>query len=393
MTKRELLAALAALMIAGTAQAQTPAGAPIRIALILPMTGPSQSTGKQIEAAVKLFMQQNGDMVAGRKIEIILRDDAGVADTTRRLAQEAVVRDHVAVLAGFGLTPLAMAVLPIATQAKVPMVVMAAATSVITAQSPFVVRTAQVVPQTAVGMADWALANGIKRVVTLVADYAPGGDAEVWFSKRFKEGGGTVVESLRSPLANPDFAPFLQRAIDAKPEALFSFVPSGQGAALAKQFVERGLDKSGIKLIGTGDVTDDDQLNGMGDAVLGMITAHPYSTAHPGAVNKAFVAAFEKANPGMRPNFMAVFGYDGMHAIYAALEKTKGDVDGAAVVAAMKGLTWESPRGPVLIDPETRDVVHNIYIRRVEKMDGQLYNVEFSTIPMMKDPAKAAAKP
>ncbi len=383
MTKSWIAMGLLAAMLAGAAQAQ-----PVKIALILPMTGPSQSTGKQIDAAVKLYMQQHGDSVAGHKIEIILRDDAGVADTTRRLAQEAVVRDKANILAGFGLTPLAMAVAPIATQTKVPMVVMAAATSIVTAQSPFIVRTAQVIPQVGVGMADWALQNGIKRVATLVTDYAPGVDAETWFARRFKEGGGTIVESLRSPLAAPDFAPFLQRAIDAKPEALFTFVPSGQGAALAKQFVERGLDKSGIRLIGTGDVTDDDQLNGMGDAVLGMITSGPYSAAHPSEPNKAFVAAFEKANPGMRPNFMAVFGYDGMNAIYQALEKTKGDTDGTALVAAMKGATWESPRGPVLIDPETRDIVHNIYIRKVEKRDGQLYNVEFSSIPMMKDPAK-----
>ncbi len=384
-----LAALLAGVLAAGTARAQ----APVKIALILPMTGPSQSTGKQIDAAVKLYMAQHGDTVAGHKIEIILRDDAGVADTTRRLAQEAVVRDHANILAGFGLTPLAMAVAPIANQAKVPMVVMAAATSIITAQSPFIVRTAQVVPQPAVGMAEWALQNGIKRVVTLVSDYAPGADAEKWFAERFKQGGGTIVESLRSPLANPDFAPFLQRAIDAKPEALFTFVPSGQGGALAKQFVERGLDKSGIRLIGTGDVTDDDQLNGMGDAVLGMVTAGPYSAAHPGETNKKFVADFEKANPGMRPNFMAVFGYDGMHLIYQALEKTKGNTDGTALVDAMKGATWESPRGPVLIDPETRDIVLNIYIRKVERQNGELYNIEFATLPMMKDPAKAAAKP
>ena len=383
-----MLGLLAALLTSTAAITSIAQAQPVKIALILPMTGPSASTGKQIDAAVKLYMAQHGSTVAGHPVEIVLRDDAGVADTTRRLAQEAVVRDHATILAGFGLTPLAMAVVPLATQARVPMVVMAAATSVITAQSPFVVRTAQVIPQVGAGMAEWALANGIKRVVTLVADYAPGGDAETWFSKRFKEGGGTIVESLRSPLANPDFAPFLQRAIDAKPEALFTFVPSGQGAALAKQFVERGLDKSGIRLIGTGDVTDDDQLNGMGDAVAGMITSGPYSAAHPGAVNAAFVAAFEKANPGMRPNFMAVFGYDGMQAIYGALEKTKGSLDGTALVDAMKGASWESPRGPVLIDAETRDIVHNIYIRKVEKRNGQLYNVEFATIPMMKDPAK-----
>jgi branched-chain amino acid transport system substrate-binding protein len=372
------------MLLAGATQAQEP----VKIGLILPMTGPSQSTGKQISAAVKLWMQQHGDSVAGRTVEVILRDDAGVADTTRRLAQELVVSDHVNVLAGFGLTPLAMATAPIATQAKVPMVVMAAATSIITTQSPYIVRTAQVTPQPAVGMADWALQNGIKSVVTLVTDYGPGYDVEKWFNDRFKQGGGQVLQSLRVPLANPDFAPFLQRAADAKPQALFAFVPSGQGAILAKQFTERGLDKSGIKFIATGDVTDDDQLNGMGDVVLGMVTAGPYSAAHPSDTNKQFVTAFEKANPGMRPNFMAVFGYDGMHLIYDALDKTKGNTDGTALVEAMKGMSWESPRGPMKIDPATRDVVHNIYIRKVERQNGELYNVEFATIPMMRDPAK-----
>jgi branched-chain amino acid transport system substrate-binding protein len=386
---RTALAALAAMLLTATAQAQ-PA---VKIGLILPMTGPFQSTGRQIDAAVKLYMQQHGDTVAGQKVEVILRDDAGVADTTRRLAQELVVRDKVAVLAGFGLTPLAMATAPIATQAKVPMIVMAAATSSIMQQSPYIVRTAQALPQPAVAIADWALQNGIKKVVSLVSDYGPGYDAEKWFGERFKQGGGVVIEALRVPLANPDFAPFLQRAADAKPDAVYAFVPSGAGSILAKQFVERGLDKAGMRLIGTGDVVDDDILNGMGDAVLGVVNAGPYSAAHPSDMNKSFVAAFKKANAGMRPNFMAVFGYDGMHAIYAALEKTKGSTDGTALVDAMKGLSWESPRGPITIDPETRDVVHNIYIRKVERVDGELYNVEFADFPMMKDPARAAAKP
>ncbi len=384
MIRRIFLAAMLAVPFVVPAQAQQS----VKIGLIVPMTGQSQSTGKQIDAAVKLYLQQHGDMVAGRKIEVILRDDAGVADTTKRLAQELIVRDKVSFLAGFGLTPLAMATAPLAAQAKVPMVVMAAATSIITAQNPFIVRTSQVLPQPAAAMAQWAVENGIKSAVTLVTDYGPGIDAETWFAKRMKDGGGEVLASLRMPLASPDFAPFLQRAADAKPQAMFVFVPSGQGAVLAKQFAERGLDKSGIRFIATGDVTDDDQLNGMGDVMVGVVNAGHYSAAHPSAVNTAFVAAFKAANPGMRPNFMAVAGYDGMHAIYQALAKTKGETDGAALVEAMKGLSWESPRGPMMIDPQTRDVVHNLYIRKVERVDGELYNVEFSTIPMMKDPAK-----
>ena len=382
-TRRSFLAAAAA-AIALPAHAADP----FRIGLVLPMTGQSQSTGKQIDAAVKLYMQQQGDTVAGHKIEVILRDDGGVADTTKRLAQELIVRDKVGALMGFGLTPLALAAAPLATQAKIPMLVVAAATSIIPERSPFIVRPAQVLPQTAVAMAQWAGGNGVKTAVTLVTDYAPGIDAETWFAKRLKEGGGEVLASLRVPLANPDFAPFLQRAADAKPQAMFAFVPSGQGAALARQFAERGLDKSGIRFIATGDVTDDDQLNGMGDVMLGVVTAGHYSASHPSDTNRKFVAAFKAANPGMRPNFMAVSGYDGTHLIYEALKKTGGSTDGTAMVEAMKGMQWESPRGPILIDPATRDVVHNIYIRKVERVDGELYNTEFATIPMMKDPAK-----
>jgi branched-chain amino acid transport system substrate-binding protein len=383
---RTILAGALVLLLPAVAAAQQS----VKIGLILPMTGPFQGTGRQIDAAVKLYMQQHGDTVAGDKVEIILRDDGGVPDTSKRLAQELVVRDHVNVLFGFGLTPIALAVAPIATQAKVPQIVISAATSAVTNASPFIVRTGQVIPQTATTMAKWALQNGIKKVVSVVSDYGPGIDGEKWFNDTFKAGGGTVVDTLRIPLANPDFAPFLQRVKDAAPDAMFVFVPAGQGSAFTKQYIERGMDKSGIKLIATGDVTDDDIINNMGDAVLGVVTAMPYSAAHPSEMNKQYVAAFKAANGGMRPNFMSVFGYDGMHAVYAALEKTKGSTDGAAMVEAMKGLQWESPRGPMMIDPETRDVVHNIYISKVERVGGELFNIEMATFPMVKDPAKAA---
>jgi branched-chain amino acid transport system substrate-binding protein len=361
-----------------------------KIGLILPMTGPSASTGKQIEAAARLFMAQNGDKVAGRKIELIVKDDGGVPDATKRVAQELVVNNKVGVLSGFGLTPLALATAPIATQSKTPMVVMAAATSTITEASPFIVRTSFTLPQCAVAMGDWAPKNGIKRVVTLVSDYGPGIDAERYFKERMQLNSAQVVESLRVPLRNPDFAPFLQKVRDLKPDALFVFVPSGAGAAVMKQFLERGMDKAGIKLIGTGDLTDDDQLNDMGDGALGVVTAHHYSAAHPSALNKKFVEAFKKANNGLRPNFMAVGGYDGMRVIYEALKNTKGGQGGGeALLAAMKGQIFESPRGQIYIDAQTRDVVHNIYLRKVEKKDGQLYNVEFDVIKDMKDPGKA----
>jgi branched-chain amino acid transport system substrate-binding protein len=361
-----------------------------KIGLILPMTGQSASTGKQIEAAARLFMAQNGDKVAGRKIELIVKDDGGVPDATKRMAQELVVNEKVGVLSGFGLTPLALATAPIATQSKTPMVVMAAATSTITEASPFIVRTSFTLPQCAVAMGDWAPKNGIKRVVTLVSDYGPGIDAERYFKERMQLNSAQVVESLRVPLRNPDFAPFLQKVRDLKPDALFVFVPSGAGAAVMKQFLERGMDKAGIKLIGTGDLTDDDQLNDMGEGALGVVTAHHYSAAHPSALNKKFVEAFKKANTGLRPNFMAVGGYDGMRVIYEALKNTKGGQGGGdALLAAMKGQIFESPRGQIFIDAQTRDVVHNIYLRKVEKKDGQLYNVEFDVIKDMKDPGKA----
>jgi branched-chain amino acid transport system substrate-binding protein len=388
MQKRSIIrAAIAAALLGASALALAQDNV-FKIGLILPMTGPFASTGKQIEAAAKLYMAQNGANVSGKKVELIVKDDTGTPDVTKRIAQELVVNDKVNVLAGFGLTPLALATAPIATQSKTPLVVMAAATSSITQASPFIVRTSFTLPQAAVGIADWAPKNGIKKVVTLVSDYGPGIDAEKYFKERLQFNGGQVVESLRVPLRNPDFAPFLQKVRDAKPDALFAFVPSGAGAALMKQFSERGLDKAGIRLIGTGDVTDDDILNSMGEAAVGVVTSHHYSAAHPSPVNKKFVEAFTKANGNLRPNFMAVGGYDGMRVIYEALKKTQGKGGGEALLDAMKGQIFESPRGPMFIDAQTRDVVHNIYIRKVEKKDGQLYNVEFDAIRDVKDPGK-----
>jgi branched-chain amino acid transport system substrate-binding protein len=388
---RKNIRALAATLIAG-AFVSGSALAQVKIGLILPMTGQQASTGKQISAATKLYMQQHGDTVAGKKIELILKDDAGVPDNTKRIAQELIVNDKVNFIAGFGITPSALAAAPLATQAKVPEIVMAAGTSIITERSPYIARTSFTLAQSSVVIADWAAKNGIKKVVTLVSDYAPGADAQNSFKDAFTKAGGQVLAELKIPLANPDFAPFLQRARDASPDAIFVFVPSGQGGTFAKQYAERGLDKAGIKLIGPGDVTDDDLLNGMGDAVLGAVTAHLYSASHPSAMNKEFVAAFRKANNNMRPNFMAVVGYDGMHLIYEALKKTNGSTDGDALIGAMKGMKWESPRGPISIDPETRDIVQNIYIRKVEKVGGELYNTEFATVEAVKDPVKAQKK-
>ena len=387
MKKRSFLslAALALTTLSGAAMAQAE---PFRIGLVLPMTGPFASTGRQIDAAVKLYMATNGTTVSGRKVEVILKDDAGLPDNTKRLAQELVVNDKVQVLAGFGITPSALSVGPLATQSKTPAVIMAAATSSIVSTSPFFVRTSYTLPQTAMTMADWAAKNKITKFVTLVSDYGPGIDAEKSFIDKVNATGGKVLAELRVPMRNPDFAPFLQKVRDVSPEALFVFVPSGPGAALMKQFTERGLDKAGIRLIGDGGITDDDLLNEMGDAAIGTVTSFHYSAAHDSAVNRKFVAGFNAANKGLRPNFMAVGGYDGMHAIYTALEKTKGKGDGQALVDAMKGLSFESPRGPITIDAQTRDIVQDVYIRKVEKRDGQLYNIEIDKVRAVKDPGK-----
>jgi len=384
-TRRQLIAATPALALLGSGLARAQADT-LKIGVILPMTGQQASTGRQIDAAIKLFMAQNGGKVAGKKLEVLIKDDAGIPDTTRRLAQELVVNDKVLVIAGFGLTPCALAAAPIATQSKTPLVVMAAGTSSITEASPFVTRTSVTLPQVAVGMAEWSNKNNIKKVMTLVADYGPGIDAEKFYADRVTLNGGTVLEKLRTPLRSPDFAPMLQKVRDTKPDALFVFLPSGQGATFMKQFAERGLDKSGIRLIGTGEITDDDQLADIGDVALGIVTAHHYSAAHPSAVNKKYVADF-MAMHKFRPNFMSVGGWDGMRLITKALEATKG-AGGEALINAMKGQVWESPRGPVYIDAQTREIVLDMYIRKVEKRDGQLWNVEFDSIKQLKDPGK-----
>jgi branched-chain amino acid transport system substrate-binding protein len=364
----------------------------VKVGLIIPLTGPFASTGRQVAAGADLYNQQRGKTVEGRTIELIVRDDGGAPDSAKRIAQELIVNEKVNVLAGFGLTPIAFAVAPRATEAKIPMVVMAAATSSVTERSPFIVRTSFAQAQPVVVIADFEAKQGIKKVVTIVSDFAPGYDSEKFFNERFAQAGGQVVASLRVPLQNPDFAPFLQRARDAAPDGLFVFVPAGQAGAFIRQFVERGLDKSGIKLFGAGDLTDDDLLNGMGDVVIGTETAYFYSASHSSESNKAFVEAFKKANSGMRPNFFGVSGYDGMYAIYHALKQTRGSTEGTAMIDAMKGMAWESPRGPVMIDPETRDIIQDIYIRRVEKRDGELWNTEFATFAQVKDPVKAAKK-
>ena len=364
---------------------------PVKIGLVLPMTGPFAAYGKQIEHGVKLYLATKGDTFGGRKVELILKDDSpGTAgDVSKRLAQELVVKDKVDILAGFGLTPSAFAVAPIATEAKKPMVVMNAATSAITTKSNYIVRTSHTLPQVTAPIASWAAKNKIKKVFTLVADYGPGHDAEGQFKKTFTAAGGEIVGEVRAPVKNPDFAPYLQKIKDTKPDAVFIFLPPGaETIAFMKGFKERGLAQAGIRLISTGDLPDEDILDAIGDSALGLITSFHYSEAHKSPENQAYVAAYYKAYPKDRPNFMSVGGYDGMHLIAAVLNKTGGSTDADKFVDAAKGIKWTSPRGPIVIDPETRDIVQNIYIRKTERVDGKLQNIEFDQVDAFKDPGK-----
>jgi len=378
------LAAGLLMLGAGAASAQEV----VKVGMSFSMTGAGfNAAGRQASAGARLYMQQHGNMVAGKKIELILRDDAGVADNARRLVQEMIVNDKVNVIAG-GITPTVLAYGPLVTQAKIATVVMISGASVTTTASPYFVRTSFILSQSSWIMGEWAAKNGAKRVVTLVNEWAPGTEAETAFKQRFTELGGQIIESIRIPLANPDFAPFLQRIRDLNPDTAFIYFPGTQAGIFAKQFAERGLAGSGIKIIGPGDLTDDDELNNMGDQMLGIVTAHDYSAAHDSALNKKYVEDFKKAN-NFRPNFVSVGGYDGMHLIYEALKKTGGKTDGDGLIAAMKGMRWESPRGTMAIDPETRDIVQPIYIRKVEKINGELWNTEFAQFDDVKDPLKA----
>jgi branched-chain amino acid transport system substrate-binding protein len=379
-----LAVAITALGAGGAAAEDT-----IKIGIVAPMTGTSAAVGREISAGANLYMAQHGATVAGKKIELIVRDDASVPDNAKRLAQEMIVNDHVNFL-GACLTPSAMSMAPIATEGKVATVVMVSGTSIVTAKSPYYVRTSFTLGQQSGIIADWAIKNGSHKAVSVLSDWAPGAEAGKVFEASFTKGGGQILDTLKVPLANPDFAPFLQRAADLHPDTLFVFVPAGQAGTFARQFAERGLDKSGIKLVGPGDITDDDDLPTTGDTLLGVVTAGIYSAAHPSKLNQEYVAAYQKAT-SHRANFISVGGYDGMHLIYEALKKTGGDTDADKVIAAMKGMSWESPRGPISIDPNTRDIVQNVYIRKVEKKDGAPWAVEFATFEAVKDPLKEAA--
>ena len=391
MLRRTVLKGLAATAAVGVRATGAAADNVLKMGISIPLTGAGfNAVGRQLSGALKLYIQQHGTEVAGRKLELIIRDDGGVADNARRIVQDMIVNDKVGLI-GIGITPTSLAIAQLVTEAKIPTLVLSSGASVTVTRSPYMVRAGFLQSQQAWIMAEWAFKNGSKRVVTLVNDWAPGIESETAFRARFMQAGGEIIEAIRIPLANPDFAPFLQRVRDLNPDTAFIYFAGPQASIFAKQFAERGLANSGIKIIGPGDLTDDNDLNTMGDQMLGMITSGSYSAAHNSALNKAYVAAFEQTN-GFRPDFVSVGAYDGLHLIYEALKKTNGNAEGDALLAAMKGMAWESPRGPISIDPQTRDIVQNIYIRKVEKVNGQLYSVEFATYEAVKDPMKAGSK-
>lgn len=366
------------------------AGDTIKIGLVMQMTGPFTDSGRQMMNAIKTYMSQNGDTVAGKKIELIVKDVGGSApEVAKRHCQELVIKDKVDFIAGFGLTPDALACAPISTEAKKPTVDMMAATSIITTKSPYIVRTSLTLPQVSEPMAQWAYKHGYREVYTLVADYGPGHDAESAFQKAFKKMGGKIAGEVRIPLKNPDFGPYIQRVKDSKPKAVFAFLPTGEmPVAFMKSFRERGLAQAGVKLLATGDVLDDGVLDAMGDAPLGVFTTYHYSAAHKSPENDSFLAAYKKIDPVTRPNGHAIGAYDGMAAIYNVVRQLKGEIDGDKAMAVLKGMKINSPRGPIQIDPETRDIIQNVYVREAKKVGGKVYNIEFETFNAVKDPWK-----
>jgi branched-chain amino acid transport system substrate-binding protein len=378
-----------AFSIASSASAQQP----IKIGLIMPYSGQFADTATQMDNAIKLYVKQKGDTVAGRKIEFIRKDTGGIApEVAKRLAQELVVRDKVDILAGFVLTPNALAAGDVSAEAKKFMVVMNAATAIITTKSPYMARTSLTVPQLNETFGAWAYKSGIRKMYTMVSDFAPGHDAEAGFQRGFKEAGGMIVGSVRFPVANPDFSAFVQRAKDLNPEGIYVWVPGGvQPAAIGKTLAERGIDPKKTKILGQGELTEEEARKSMGDASLGIITVYHYDPNHDSRANREFVKAFN-AEYKRNPNIYSIGGYDGIHLIYEVLKKTGGKTDAEALVAAAKGMKWESPRGPISIDPETRDIVQTVYIRRVDKVGGQLLNVEFDKVENVKDPFKARMK-
>jgi branched-chain amino acid transport system substrate-binding protein len=391
-TKTRWLIAAAAVLAALPAAAQT-----VRIGFITSYSGLNGNLGPYMERAVRLYIKlHQKELPPGVKIELLVRDDTGPnPDKAKQLAQELIVRDKVNLLAGVVFTPNALAIAPLATEAKVPFVIMNAGTSVITTRSPYIVRVSFTLWQSCYPLGQWA-AKRFKTAYTMVSDFGPGHDCEDAFTRATKEGGGQVVGTVRVPLVNPDFVPFMQRVKDAKPDALMVFIPAGKTAsAVLKAFSDLGLKQAGVKLIGPGDVTPDEELQSMGDVALGAITVHHYSADADRPANKAFVAAWKKEYGANEvPDFLSAASWDGMDMIFQAIKQQKGKLDPDRTMAIFKRYkNPDSPRGPISIDPETRDIVQNEYLREVRKVGGRLANVELETVgTAVKDPWKELNK-
>jgi branched-chain amino acid transport system substrate-binding protein len=390
---RKILTAVCGLVLAAFSAGSASAEDTVKIGLIISYSGQFADTAAQMDNAIKLYVKQHGDTVAGKKLEFIRKDTGGIApDVAKRLAQELIVRDHADILAGFALTPNALAAADVSAEAKKFMVIMNAATSIITTKSPYITRTSVTTPMLNGTLGSWAAKQGLKRIYTMVSDYGPGVDAEGAFQLGFKEAGGQIIGSVRFPVQNPDFSAFVQRAKDENPDAIFIWIPGGaQPAAVGKALAERGIDMSKIKIMGQDVLSDESAIKSMGDVSVGIITASNYDYNHDSALNHEFVKAYNEEFH-RNPDVFSAGGYDGMHLIYEALKKTGGKADGDSLIAAAKGMAWESPRGPMSIDPETRDVVETVYIRRVEKTPGGLRNIEFDKVENVKDPVKARMK-
>ena len=355
-------AALALALGAASASAQT-----IKIGFISSYSGLNGNLGPYMERGARLYLKEHAkELPAGVKIEFLIRDDTGPnPDKAKQLAQELIVRDKVDFLAGVIFTPNAMAMAPLATEAKVPFIIMNAGTAVITTRSPYIARLSFTLWQSCYPLGQWA-AKKFKRAYTMVSDFGPGHDCEDAFVRASKEAGGNVVGTVRVPLVNPDFVPYMQRVKDAKPDALMVFIPAGKTAtAVLKAFGELGLAKAGVKLIGPGDVTTDEELENMGDAALGALTVHHYSAAATRPANQAFVAAWKREyGANETPNFVAVGGWDGMAAMVYAIKGQNGKLNPDRTMELLKQFKEpDSPRGPISIDPATRDIVQNEYLR------------------------------
>jgi branched-chain amino acid transport system substrate-binding protein len=389
MRKAVVIAIAATMFSALPARAQQT----VKIGVILAYSGQFADPAAQMDNGIKLYLREHGDVVAGKRIELIRKDTGGIApDVAKRLAQELIVRDNVDLLAGFALTPNALAAGDVSAQAKKFMVNMNAATAIITTKSPYMVRTSFTVPQLNETLGAWAYRIGIRKVYTMVSDFGPGHDGEAAFHKGFKDAGGEIVGASRYPVANQDFSAFVQRAKDSNAEAIYVWTPGGpQPAAIGKALAERGIDPGKTRILAQGELTSEDALKSMGDAAIGIITAFHYDFNHASAMNASFVRSYRDSF-GRNPDMFSVGAYDGMHVICEALKKTGGKSDSESLIAAAKGMLWESPRGTMSIDAETRDVVQTVYIRRVERVGGELRNVEFDKIENVKDPFKARMK-